>query len=384
MAKVLEEEADKLKKVGKTTVSGKGTVVITDNSSESSGTDATVAVRGYTASRGYSNAVNWDGENALIGGSAVKPEYIKDGTAYAKKSSVDKAISEYEKSAGIRNREGRESEYNKRYGDVLKKAEDDMLSRSGFSYDPMSDPAYQAYAQRYMRLAEDAYRRVLNDNNTSVRGASGAVLSEAAASRDTYLKAITDIIPELEKNAYNRYSGESDRLRENYKALAEEAGNYYDRLYTADADAIKNVNSAAKAEHDEQQRQLDNQRNERLDAANSIAESYKNALNLINIQKGSIDLDYYDDMASEELKKARLVNEGLTLDNYTSKTKDVIDSAASRGFFTYEDEQYLPYLASYRSSAGGYTITPSEAKARYEYEIQHAKKLADLHVKLGM
>ena len=259
-----------------------------------------------------------------------------------------------------------------------------MLSRSGFSYDPMSDPAYQAYAQRYMRLADDAYRRVLNDNNTSVRGASGAVLSEAAASRDTYLRAITDIIPELEKNAYNRYSGESDRLRENYKALAEEAGNYYDRLYTADADAIKNVNSAAKAEHDEQQRQLDNQRNERLDAANSIAESYKNALNLINIQKGSIDLDYYDDMASEELKKARLVNEGLTLDNYTSKTKDVIDSAASRGFFTYEDEQYLPYLASYRSSAGGYTITPSEAKARYEYEIQHAKKRADLHVKLGM
>lgn len=110
MAKVLEEEADKLKKVGKTTVSGKGTVVITDNSSAGSGTDATVAVRGYTASRGYSNAVNWDGENALIGGSAVKPEYIKDGTAYAKKSSVDKAISEYEKSAGIRNREGRESE----------------------------------------------------------------------------------------------------------------------------------------------------------------------------------------------------------------------------------------------------------------------------------
>ncbi|MGN1115664.1 MAG: hypothetical protein ACI4TH_03775, partial [Candidatus Ornithomonoglobus sp.] len=219
-----------------------------------SASQSVVGIRDYTASRGYGNIVDWDGENATVAGTPITPSYVKDGTAYAPQSQVESAISAMEKRNNIKGNDEIMSAYEKKYGDLLNSAAGALLAREGFSYDPEEDPAYKAYREQYLGEAEAAYRRVLNDNDASVYSASGAVLSEALSSRDSYLRQLAAMIPALEQNAYKRYTGETDRLRDELSDLRELAGDYYDRLYNADRDAKADVNTAAAAESNEKQR----------------------------------------------------------------------------------------------------------------------------------
>lgn len=340
-----------------------------------------VGIRDYTASRGYGNVVDWDGENATVAGTPIKPAYVKNGTAYAPQSQVESAISAMEKRNNIRGTDELMSAYEKKYGSSLDSAMNALLDREGFSYSPEEDPAYQAYREQYLSEAEAAYRRVLNDNDTSVYSASGAVLSEALSDRDSYLRQLAAVIPTLEQNAYKRYTGETDRLRDNLSDLRELADDYYDRLYTANRDAIGDVNSAAAAESKEKQRWVENVRadeqNRIENERNAANDAYQHVLNSQEIAKNNIDLKYYPDLKSEELRSAREENNRTEIEN-------AMQNAKERGFFTSADESALPWLSGYRSSDGSYTITPWLAEVKQEYDIAHAKSLAQFYGKAGV
>lgn len=340
-----------------------------------------VGIRDYTASRGYGNVVDWDGENATVAGTPIKPAYVKNGTAYAPQSQVESAISAMEKRNNIRGTDELMSAYEKKYGSSLDSAMNALLDREGFSYSPEEDPAYQAYREQYLSEAEAAYRRVLNDNDTSVYSASGAVLSEALSDRDSYLRQLAAVIPTLEQNAYKRYTGETDRLRDNLSDLRELADDYYDRLYTANRDAIGDVNSAAAAESKEKQRWVENVRadeqNRIENERNAANDAYQHVLNSQEIARNNIDLKYYPDLKSEELRSAREENNRTEIAN-------AMQNAKERGFFTSADESALPWLSGYRSSDGSYTITPWLAEVKQEYDIAHAKSLAQFYGKAGV
>lgn len=347
-----------------------------------------VGIRDYVSASGYGNIVDWDGENVLVGGVPIVPTRVVDGKAYAPRSAVEDAVRSLESRNGIRGADGVMAAYENKYGKELRLALDALLNREAFSYDPEADPAYQAYREQYLREAEAAYRRVLNDNDTSVTGASGAVLSEALASRDDYLRRLADTIPVLEQNAYQRYTGETDRLRGNLSELNALADTYYDRLYTADRDAVAGINAAGKAESAEKQRWIENERadtqnrlaaeQQRLEnERNAVNDAYQNALNAQSITKNDIELQYYPDMLAEQLRGDRIENNQAEIEN-------AMTNAVSRGFFTRADESVMPWIAAYRNAYGGYTVTPWEAQTRYEYDIEHAKKLADYRAKFGM
>ena len=84
--------------------------------------------------------------------------------------------------------------------------------------------------------AESAYRKILNENNTSVFGASGAVLSEAAAAKNAALKTLPDISGELYDRAYKRYTDETKRLKSELSEVSALAADAYKRMREADND----------------------------------------------------------------------------------------------------------------------------------------------------
>lgn len=173
MRETLKTIGKNSEKIGDTTVTGDGAIV------KVIGKDSdTVAVRDYVSGKGYSGIVNWDGEKPTVAGVRIEPTEVKDGIAFAKKEDIDSVLTNMEKNSGIKNaQESRDS----KYGIIENKVLDSVLNRKEFTYDPESDVVYQAYKKQYEREAKHALRKILNDNNSSVATASGAVLSEAIA-----------------------------------------------------------------------------------------------------------------------------------------------------------------------------------------------------------
>lgn len=373
-------------RIGNTTVTANGGYVATDTDTYKKYTASyggaqpipsgtAVAVRGYVSGSGLSGITDWDGENVIVGGYTLKPAGIKDGTAYVDKDAADRVISRVKANNGIMGNNEVSDAVESKYGKRIEAALNDIINRAEFSYDPEKDPAYLAYRSMYEREGDAAYRKVLNDNNTSATGASGAVLAEAIAGRNDYLKKASDMIPELEKNAYSRYTGESDRLTSALKSLADTAESYYKRIYSANRDSYNDLINASKTEAEEKQRLTTNARtdeqNRIANERNAINDAYSNAEKAASTAKTDIELQYYPSQLESEIRYNNARSESYAIDN-----------AVSRGFFTYSDEAALPWLSAYRT-ASGYSINPQLAAAAYEYDKQHAKKRAEIDAILG-
>lgn len=341
----------KSEKIGDTMVTGEGAdVKIISKADES------VAVRDYVAGKGYSGIVNWDGENPTVGGVKVKPTEIKNGIAYVKREDVDSILSGLESDAGIK---GAQKARDEKYGKAENEALNAVVNRKPFSYNVEDDVVYQAYRKQYEREAEYALRRILNDNNTSVTGASGAVLSDAMAAQNEELRKISDMIPELYEDAYNRYIKEGEMLNSNLKTISEIADDYYDNVYKSDTDIKESIIKAGKAEREERQREIDNQRN-------AMKDMYENALD-------ELDLKYYEDELAADIAKTNASAENTAIDN-----------AIARGFFMESDEAAIPWLKNYRTANGGYSISPAVASVAYEYDAAHARERGKINAKLGL
>lgn len=331
-----------------------------------------VAVRDYVTGKGYSGAVDWDGTNPTVGGIAITPQYIENGVAYVNREDADNAIKEMEKRAGIIGMDGAEKARDEKYGDAEDKALKKVTDREEFSYDAENDPVFQAYRNMYEREAEEAYRRVLNDNNTSVTGASNVVLAEAMAAQNNELKKIADIVPELYSDAYDRYLDTADMDRESLEAISELADSFYDRLYNQNLDATDRLIEAGTNERKEKQRWVDNAQTDKENEREDTRAFYENALKGIEIEKGNIELDTYDEKIRNEINSDNAVNESRAMDN-----------AIARGFFIESDEAIMPWLSEYRNDDGTYSITPQMAALSYEYQVYHTRERAKINAKLG-
>ncbi len=340
----------KSEKIGNTIVNGEGAGVQLINK------PTTVAVRDYVSGKGYSGIVDWDGENPTVAGVKLKPSEIKNGTAYVNKNDVDSVISDMENSAGIKDPE---KSRNEKYGAMEDDALKAISNRKPFSYEVEDDVVYQSYKKQYEREAEYALRRILNDNNTSVTGATGAVLSEAMSAHNAELDKITDMIPELYEAAYKRYTDDGEMLNSNLKTINSIADNYYDRIYQSNKDKAESINSAGEKERDEKQRQIDIERNAQKDF-------YENALN-------DIELMYRGDEIRSDIIKSN-----------TAAEKTAMDNAITRGFFIESDESVMPWLKNFRTANGKYSISPSLANIVYEYESAHARERGKINAKLGL
>lgn len=313
-----------------------------------------VATRDYATSRGYSDIVDWDGTNPTIGGVATPATYITDdGVSYIPQSEADRLIDDYKTKNEIDGNRKVVEDTEQKYDPATEAAVAKILERDEFSYNKDTDPVYQAYADEYKRNAEEAMRRILNDNNTSVAGASGAVLSEAMAAQNAELQKLNDKVPELYEDAYNRYLNEDSLKRDDLDMIQGLADTYYKRHYTANRDQINDSNAAMDSERQEKQQQFEN----------AIATEE----NLRNRESHGLDM-----------QNKRLSNQ-ITTEDYDKLIFDnTISKALQQGFFTEADEAVLPWLKYYRNPDATtpkdkYTLHPANAEAEYNRIISDSE-----------
>lgn len=144
------------------------------------------------------------------------------------------------------------------YDALIKGALKKITEREPFDYDPETDPAYIAYRKELRAAAESAYRRILNENNTSVFGASGAVLSEAAAAKNAELRDLPEAAGQFYERAYKRYNDETKRLRSDLSDVTDLADAAYKRMREADNDEYTRARQARQDFYKEDQRQFEN------------------------------------------------------------------------------------------------------------------------------
>lgn len=96
------------------------------------------------------------------------------------------------------------------FNDSYKSSADKIIGKlmnvKKFSYDPYEDDLYEFYRKQYNREGDLAMEDLLGEVASSTGGiASSYAVSAAAQARENYNKKLTDIIPKLYEDAYERY-----------------------------------------------------------------------------------------------------------------------------------------------------------------------------------
>lgn len=97
---------------------------------------------------------------------------------------------------------------------------DRIMNEEKFTFDPRSDPTYQAYRQAYLR--EGARNRADTLGQAAALtggGLSTAALAASQQAGDYYNTQLTDKIPELQQQAYNQYLDQIMNNRQNLSAV---------------------------------------------------------------------------------------------------------------------------------------------------------------------
>lgn len=97
-------------------------------------------------------------------------------------------------------------DYQSKYTQTASRLLDDLLNRPDFNYNPNSDPSYSAYRKQYLREGKRASEDVLGQAAAMTGGIpSSAAVSAATQAGDYYSSQLTDMIPTLYQQAYDRY-----------------------------------------------------------------------------------------------------------------------------------------------------------------------------------
>lgn len=104
------------------------------------------------------------------------------------------------------------------------------LENKKFSYNPESDPSYQAYKRMYNREGDRALKSTLSSVSAAQGGISSYASQAAQQASNYYAQQLTDKIPELEQLAYQKYQDDYNNdlnLVNLYKTLDDTGYNRY-------------------------------------------------------------------------------------------------------------------------------------------------------------
>lgn len=202
-----------------------------------------VRLTDYVANTQLPFSVNYENGMVSVGGQMIKPAFVTpDGKAYVDRGALDAAVAKAQEAAGIQNRQDIYAKYDDRYGDMYADLVDRLYNREEFSYNPETDPAYEAYRDMYMREGD----RAMRDAMGAAMGASGGYMNSAAATaaaqqNNYYTQQLNDRIPELMQFAYQRYA---DDFTRNRQALSDIMGldkEQFNREYGMNNDIINDI-----------------------------------------------------------------------------------------------------------------------------------------------
>lgn len=107
---------------------------------------------------------------------------------------------------------------------------DQISNREAFSYDPTEDATYQRYAAIYTRQGKMAMEDTMGQS-AALTGGYGSSYTQNAGQQayNQYLQELSELVPELEKNAWNCYTRHGEALNERYALLKGQENTEYER-----------------------------------------------------------------------------------------------------------------------------------------------------------
>lgn len=112
------------------------------------------------------------------------------------------------------------TEYTSKYADQIQSVLNGILNREDFSYNPASDPSYQAYSEKYRNLGNQARKQAMGDAAAMTGGQLNSyALVAGQQAQDTYNAQMSDAIPALKQLAWQMYVGDLDQQRADLSAL---------------------------------------------------------------------------------------------------------------------------------------------------------------------
>lgn len=143
-----------------------------------------------------------------------------------------------------------EKKFESRYDGEAKETYDKIKNRPAFRYEAESDPAYRAYRDSYRREGELAMRSTQAEA-ADLTGGYGSSYAQRLGQQQygEYLRKLSDVMPELYKDAYSRYLSEGDELNARLNA----AGKLAEADYGRYKDEAQRADDKAEFEHKKQQ-----------------------------------------------------------------------------------------------------------------------------------
>ena len=109
---------------------------------------------------------------------------------------------------------------NEKYSAQIDKLFGELKNRGAFTYNPSSDPSYQAYSEKYRNLGRKSAADALGSAAAMTGGQLNSyALTAAQQAQDSYNSQMSDVIPELQQLAYNMHMDELGQKRADLSAL---------------------------------------------------------------------------------------------------------------------------------------------------------------------
>lgn len=300
----------------------------------------TDAYANYAGQYGLSaDALNYGNGTVTLGGVPLDILYVDDeGKSWAFQDNVQNSVNSYINSLGVSSPNDVLDYYNRRYLTPINSLANSIRNRSDFTYDPESDPVYQAYKNQYLTQGARASENAMANYAALTGGyANSAAATAAAQTQQYYMTQLTNQIPALAQAAYERYA---DKYNTDIELLGNMIDYYdtaYNNAYNANNKTINNINSSFSsnterdnnafqkywerlfnqqtAESNEQDYYWTNLQNNQDYQWTDLLNTQKSNQNLVDIESSKLDntqkqiyLKYYNDILQAQLNGSNLNN----------------------------------------------------------------------------
>lgn len=164
---------------------------------------------------------------------------------------------------------------------------DSIVNQQPFSYDLQSDPSWGAYKKAYMREGDRASANALAQAAAASGGrASSYAMTAAQQAGNYYAGQLSDVIPTLEQNAYDRYLGDFNRKLSSLGALESDRDFDYQKWmneYNMLQNSLGNYQGQDETDYQRYLNALELQRQAEQDQATQKQLEYENALALYQL-----------------------------------------------------------------------------------------------------
>lgn len=208
--------------------------------------DKTVGIRQYLVNQygvnnddiGWKNTDN-GGATVTLGGYDlinVGKDQINNERTYTSLGDLQNSIMNYSNKYGYdfkekHNPETRNYKPDNNYSQEIDRLYNQIMNPGEFEYNVDDDPVYQSYESKYRREGQKAMENTLAEASALSGGRNNSWATSAGAQANNYyMQQLTDKIPTLEQNAYNRYLQDMQNKMQAYNVANSRENQDYNRF----------------------------------------------------------------------------------------------------------------------------------------------------------